>query len=139
MRVVVDASVAAKWYFPEPGRAAADALLEGAAAGRHDLLAPDLVAAELPNVLWKKVRREECDEETAREILDLWEVDRPRLVASDLLAPRALDLAFQLELSVYDALYLAAAIEFEAALATADGRLARAARSVLAEVLAVED
>ena len=35
---------------------------------------------------------------------------------------------------VYDCLYISTAIEFEAALATADARLARAARSVVAEV-----
>jgi predicted nucleic acid-binding protein len=50
------------------------------------------------------------------------------------LVPRALELSLRLDESVYDCLYVAAAIESEAALVTADARLARAARGVVAEV-----
>jgi len=58
----------------------------------------------------------------------------PRLVEAVPLVPRAFDLALRLDETVYDCLYLAAAIESEAALVTADARLARAARGVVAEV-----
>ncbi len=137
MRTVVDASVAAKWYLPEPGGDAADALLAEAAAGTGALLAPDLLVPELANVLWKKVRAGECGAADAGEVLDLLEDDCPTLLPSRELAPRALDLALALELTVYDGLYLAAAIESEARLATADAALARAAGSVLAEVVRI--
>jgi predicted nucleic acid-binding protein len=134
VRVVVDASVALKWYFDEAGSAAADRLLEAGIEGERELLAPDLVAAEFANVLWKKVRRGECEPDEARGILSLWEVDRPLLVPSVDLVPRALELALALEHPVYDCLYLAAAVESAAALATADRQLARVARMLLAEV-----
>jgi predicted nucleic acid-binding protein len=135
---VVDASVALKWYFDEDGSAAADRLLAQQAQGACDLLAPDLVVSEFANALWKKIRRGECDRPTAEGILQLWETDRPELVASSLLAGRALALAVELEHSVYDCLYLAAAIDHEAGFATADRRLARAARDLLARVELVE-
>ena len=134
MRTVVDGSVAVKWYFPEAGHESADRLLAEAVAGERELVAPDLIVAEFTNVLWKKVVRSECDAKTADAILGLWETDRPRLVASSVLARRALALATALRHPVYDCLYVAAAIALEAGFATADRRLAAAARSVLASV-----
>lgn len=139
MRIVVDASVAAKWYFPESGQASAAALLADGNEGRRDLIAPDLIDLELASVLWKRVRSRECSEEFAREVLVLWETDRPRLIGSRGLVGRALDLALRLDHPVYDCLYLAAAIEYGAALATADRQLERVARTVLAEVVRIAD
>jgi predicted nucleic acid-binding protein len=130
----VDGSVAAKWYFAEPGHEAADRILAAGIAGERELLAPDLIVPEFANVLWKRVRRHECSRPAAAEILVLWEVDCPRLVASSELAARAFGLANELDQSVYDCLYLALAIDMDASLATADRRLARAARSYLERV-----
>ncbi|HEY8155753.1 MAG TPA: hypothetical protein VII72_16610 [Myxococcota bacterium] len=39
-RIVVDGSVAAKWYFDEPGREVADRILASRIAGEHEVLAP---------------------------------------------------------------------------------------------------
>jgi predicted nucleic acid-binding protein len=134
LSIVTDASVAVKWYFPEPGHEAADRLLAAAISGERDLLAPDLIVAEFTNVLWKKIESSECDREAADAILALWQIDRPELVPSADLAARSLALATVLHHPVYDCLYLAAAIEYQAAFATADRRLARAARTVLSAV-----
>jgi predicted nucleic acid-binding protein len=134
LRTVVDASVALKWYFEEPGREAADAILEARIAGERDLLAPDLVVPEFANALWKKTRRGECSARDAAELWELWETDLPELLPSTELAPRALALANALDHSVYDCLYVAAAIEADAAFATADQTLARAARTVIGQV-----
>lgn len=134
MRTVVDASVVLKWYFDEPGTPVADRLLAEHANGERELLAPDLVVAELGNALWKRIRRRECDPATAGSILALWETEQPPLVPSSLLLSRALVLATRLEHPLYDCLYLAAALAYEASFATADRALARAARGVLREV-----
>ena len=138
MRIVVDGSVAAKWYFAEPGHEAADRVLAARIAGEHELLAPDLIVPEFVNVLWKRVRRQECSRAAAQVVLELWEVDRPSLVASSDLATQAFELATALDQSVYDCLYLALALEIEAPLVTADRQLARAARSVSAQVELIE-
>jgi predicted nucleic acid-binding protein len=134
MRTLVDASVAVKWYLPEPGERAAMRVLAEGIAGSRELLAPDWIVAEVANALRKKVKREECGEMEAQAILEAFETDTPELIESVPLVPRALELSLRLDESVYDCLYVAAAIESEAALVTADARLARAARGVVAEV-----
>ena len=48
-RLVVDASIAVKWYVPEANSTQAAAILESGA----ELLAPDLLVAEVGKVLWK--------------------------------------------------------------------------------------
>src|SRR5215212_8217090 len=53
MSVVVDASVVIKWFVPEAGSDAASRLL----ASEHRLEAPDLLFAEIANVVWKKILR----------------------------------------------------------------------------------
>ena len=54
-RLVVDASVAVKWFLPEAQSDAARALL----GSGHDLIAPELVYAELGIALVKRVRKGE--------------------------------------------------------------------------------
>jgi predicted nucleic acid-binding protein len=134
MRTVVDASVALKWYFPEPGENEAERILEEAGAGTRELIAPELIVAEFANALWKKKRRRECSEAQAHAFLEAFAIDAPALVEAEPLTSRALLLAFQLDETVYDCLYVAAAIEHGASLITADTRLARAARTVIADV-----
>ena len=134
MRTVVDASIAVKWYFRERNAEAATRVLAEGNEGARELLAPDWIVAEIANVLRKKVRREECSGRQAQTVLDAFESDAPELLDSVPLVPRALELALRLDESVYDCLYVAAAIEHEAALVTADARLARAARGIVAEV-----
>ena len=52
MKVVVDASVAAKWLVDEEGSDAADTLLDGS----FELFAPRLMASEVGSALRHKVR-----------------------------------------------------------------------------------
>jgi predicted nucleic acid-binding protein len=52
MRLVVDASVAIKWMIDEPDSDIADRLLDGG----HDLLAPELIIAEVISAAWKQRR-----------------------------------------------------------------------------------
>ncbi|MGB9858611.1 MAG: type II toxin-antitoxin system VapC family toxin [Moorellaceae bacterium] len=68
--IVVDAGVAVKWYIPESQWEAAVELLERAAKGDCHLWVPELVYAEVGNVLWKKCMRGEIDLEDARKILE---------------------------------------------------------------------
>ena len=57
MRLVVDAGVAVKWLVAEEGSDAADRLL----ANDDDLYAPRLMASEVANALWRKVRLGEIE------------------------------------------------------------------------------
>jgi predicted nucleic acid-binding protein len=115
---VVDASVAAKWLVAEPGSDAARRVLEGPGP----LIAPDLLIAEVGNVLWKKVTRRAINRRHAQEAI-IWLPELfDRLFDSAALAPRALEIAVEHGATVYDSLYvaLAEAAGSDAVLVTAD-------------------
>ena len=67
--IVLDASVVAAAFFAERHSEAAQKLL----VSGGDLCAPDLIYAEVANVIWKRYRRKEIDEGEATELLtDVW-------------------------------------------------------------------
>jgi predicted nucleic acid-binding protein len=115
---VIDASVAAKWVVAEVGSEAARRILEGPGP----LIAPDVLVAEVGNVLGKKVTRKAMTRRHAKEAM-VWLPELfDRLFDSAALAPRALEIAMEHGATVYDGLYLALleAAGGEAALVTAD-------------------
>lgn len=115
---VVDASVAAKWFFPEEHSEYARRLL----ARRHTLFAPDLIWAELGDITWKRRRRGELESDEAAQLLaDLIRLPLQILPSQALVAP-ALELAVATDRTVYDCLYLAAAIGRKCRLVTANER-----------------
>jgi predicted nucleic acid-binding protein len=131
-RVVVDASVAMKWFVPEELSTESRQLL----ATGYELLAPDLIWAELGNVLWKKHRRRELDERTATRLLRDFSRVPIEFHASEHWAEGALELAIRYGVTVYDGLYLALAAGNACRLVTADQRLHRACQGgPLAQVL----
>jgi predicted nucleic acid-binding protein len=121
MTLVVDASVACKWYLAEP---LAD-LARGLIVSGERLLAPDLILVEVANVLWQRLRRNEIPREQALlAIRHLPTVPSALVQASGLLS-RAVEVAVALDHPVYDGLYLALAEEESAELVTTDERLLR--------------
>lgn len=119
MTVVIDASVALKWFVEEEGTSQAAALL----AGQDMLIAPDLIVAEVANAGWKAVRSgtmlpEQHDHAAARLPLAF-----DSLIPLASLAPSAVAIARLLDHPVYDCFYLALAEERAAKLITADRRL----------------
>jgi predicted nucleic acid-binding protein len=136
-RVVIDASVAVKWFLPEEFSANARMLL----AADYQLLAPDLLWAELGNVLWKRQRRGELGQETARRLLRDFSRLPIEFHAADRWTEAALDLAMRQGVTVYDGLYLALAAGNECRVVTADRRLyeARQAGALAGALSWVED
>ena len=94
---------------------------------KSGLIAPELIYAECGQVLHKKRTQKILTDEELNGLLDSI-LDLPiRLFAhGDLLKP-ACDLAAELNLTVYDALFLALAKRHSAPLLTADGKLRHAA------------
>lgn len=133
MKQIVDASVAIKWAVDEDLRSQARSLLQGTS----ELLAPDFIAVEIGNVLWKKVKRGEISALQARAALPVVTNAFSRLVPVGPFATRALELAIELAHPVYDCLYLATAEAEGASLVTADLRLLDVLRGTRFEALAI--
>ena len=120
MSLVVDASVALKWFLSEePNANRAVAILQDEAI----LIAPDFLIAEVCNAAWRSARLGRINHAQLSEIA----ANLPRffdaLVSATVLAPRAVAIAGQLGHPVYDCLYLALAEAEQADLVTADTRL----------------
>ena len=126
--LVVDASVAAKWFLPagEPLREEALALLEAYAGGDIRFLVPDLFWAEIANIAWKAARQRRLSRgDAAAAVAALLERAFPTTAAAALLSD-ALAIALAYDRTVYDSLYVALAVATRGVLVTADERLADA-------------
>ena len=127
--LVIDASVAAKWFLPskyEPHADIAVGLLKRYAAGDVRLVVPDLFWAELGNIFWKAVRQGRWQRSRAEEALRLAQARLFPTVSSNALLQDAFQISSSFDRTVYDSLYVALAIASKATLVTADERLANA-------------
>lgn len=124
--VVLDASMAAKCYFLEPGQQRAVALVLSGII----ILAPDLIFSEIANVAAKKFRRGQVSLDLAQDaVADIGTLINEVISASSL-ALAGFNLAASHGFSAYDGIYLALAELRGAVLATADERLIARANKV---------
>ena len=129
--IVIDASLAFKWFVEERDSDAAVAF-----ASTSDLVAPSLLRSELGNALWKKVMRKEIAADGATSALGSIDTFIGEWVELAELTPSAFAIAVELEHPVYDCYYLALAEARASKLATADDRFAaRCSRSRFASLL----
>lgn len=137
MRIVVDASVAIKWYVQEPHTAAASRFLD---AG-FDLFAPDLLWCEFGNILWKKRLRGDLTAAAAQQIIG--ELKRVAINIEPVapLLEAAFDIAVRVSRTVYDSAYLALAERLGCRCVTADEKLYNSLQRdrIAAHLLWVED
>ena len=120
--LVVDASVAVKWFVPEiHSEHAAKLLGKGV-----PLLAPDLIHAEIGNTLLKKWKKGELDANAALGIIE--DFNRFPLICTrcSTLSGGAWAVAEKAGITYYDALYAALALLESVPFITADQRLYRA-------------
>lgn len=134
---VLDASVVVKWWFSEDDVLLADAahtFLKAYHAGDLEIHAPDLLYAEVGNVLWKATRLRNWPPRAARQaVKDLVDLGLSAHPLSGLLQS-AFDLAVAYGITIYDATYLALARRLGVPCYTADRRLIRAVGDSIPEV-----
>lgn len=126
---IIDASVAAKWLLPSAGEPLAEEALEllrDYVEGRLRMIVPDLFWAELGNILWKAVRLRRIPDSTATKALQVMVGRNLPTVSSRVLLDDAFAIARTFDRTLYDALYLALAVQSKCPCITADERLARA-------------
>ena len=127
--LVVDASVAAKWFLPaarETLTREALQLLKRYSSGELRFLVPDLFWAEFANVLWKAVRQRRWQQASAEIAVRAMRDRNFPTVPSLTLLEDAFAIATAFDRSIYDSIYLALALASKTHFVTADERLANA-------------
>ena len=121
--VVIDCSVAAKWFVGGHHWEKALSILKSHRTETLTLLAPDFIQVELANVLWKLQRGGHLKLQFAQEALNEFStIEITYTVATELLAD-AFALAVKHKRSVYDSLYIALSVRAGCPMITADERL----------------
>jgi len=120
--LVIDASVAVKWLVVEEGSTDARDLLHDG----EELHVPRLLASEVANAVWRKVRLGQVDRRTGPQLVATIQDMPVRWHSDETLGADALRLAIALDRPVYDLVYLALAQRLGARLVTADQRFANA-------------
>ena len=121
--MIVDASVALKWFITE-----ADSDLAGRLLRRTDLTAPAVLKIEVGYVLTKRVRQRTL---TRDQAVDIWH-DLPgsiALIEDGPLLDSAFELSLELGSAFYDCVYLAQAVRDDDVVVTADERFIESVRS----------
>jgi predicted nucleic acid-binding protein len=119
MPLVIDASVAFKWFVPEVDDDRALALLDS----DEMLLAPDLIFAEVANAMWVRLRKLDSGLQAVVEAQSqLAQILTQTPPARDLVS-RASQIAFAINDSIYDCIYLALCERDGLILTTADEKL----------------
>lgn len=119
---IVDSSIFVKYFAKEPG-------WEEAAGHLMQPVSIELSLAEVANALSKKISAGELEHADAELFLRKMMVITRLLAHGDVVVP-ALKIAVEKRVTVYDALFIAAALKNKAALATSDSRQASAAREL---------
>jgi predicted nucleic acid-binding protein len=125
--IVPDASVAAKWFLPRLNEPLADEaidLLRQYERGLLHFIVPSIFWAEIGNIFWKAARIGRWSQEAALAAAQqMLGRQFPTVADSELLAD-AISIALALKRTVYDSLYMALAMRYNAEMVTADERLA---------------
>ncbi|MBU1024099.1 type II toxin-antitoxin system VapC family toxin [bacterium] len=119
--LIVDASVAAKWFFEEVHTEKALNILDE----KYTLYAPDYFMLEITNLLCKRIRRKEITKKESDSIRNALSKMPVVFHEFEPLIDSAYEIAHFTGSSLYDCIYLALAILLEGQLVTADLRLSK--------------
>lgn len=136
MKLVVDASVAAKWFNLEELSEKAVEIKEAYIKGDLELTAPMHIIYEVGNSIWKNPRLTEADALDA--VTALVQLDLQLLEPTTERATRAMEIARSTNITFYDAIYLQTAEELNIALVTDDQTQITAGKSI-AKVIVLQE
>ncbi len=119
--IILDASVAAKWFTTESGGKEAVELMRSGL----DLYAPDFFLIEMDNLFSKWVRRGDMSRLEAEEARDILAAQPIFFFENAELRSHAWEIATMTGRAMYDCLYVALAVALAGVMVTADARLAK--------------
>ena len=117
--VVIDTSTVVKWYIPEQHHEQARALRDDFLNGKHDLCAPALMPFEAVNALNYSGYYDGERLQEATNSIDNYGIE---LVSFGSVGP-IVEITNTVDITVYDAAYVALAVERDATVYTADRNL----------------
>jgi predicted nucleic acid-binding protein len=124
--LVVDSSVAVKWFVVEPYSIEARRILDAYQNGILSFLAPDLINAEFGNIIWKKHIFQGLTAPDAQDVLEKFRQLQFTFTLTAGLLDDAYKIAVTHRRTVYDALYLALSVRESCQCVTADEKLVNA-------------
>lgn len=133
--LVIDSSVAVKWFVAEPHSAEARRILEDYQKGTISFLAPDLINAEFGNVVWKKQMFQGLDAADAQDIIDKFCSLHFTLTPIASLLDEAYKIAVTHRRTVYDSLYLALSLREGCQYVTADEKFVNAVSALFSNLI----
>lgn len=124
--IVIDANTLVKLALEEPYSKEVREFIRNALSGEDEIATVDIALAESLNAIWKhnvaiKDLSDQKAELAGAEILQFWE-DLNK-IPSHLIADKARRIAKSHKLSIYDSLYVAAAMKPDSVLLTFDGAI----------------
>lgn len=125
-QLVVDSSVVVKWFVVEPYSTEARRILNDYQAGVLTLLAPDLLYAEVGNIVWKKHIFQGMTAVDAQLVVDTFRTMTFVQTSTAALLDSAYLLAVIHRRTVYDMLYVALSAQEACQFVTADEKLVNA-------------
>jgi len=132
--IVLDASVAAKWYLVEAGTDQAEALIESG----NELCAPAVIRLEVLSAISRRFRMGGLSAGDAEATMAEWLEDLDSSVMTlspdDLDLDRAIQLSLRIRHPVVDCLYLACAMRLGADLVTTDENMYHRAQGAYARI-----
>ncbi len=121
-KIVIDASVAVKWFNPEELSSEALELRDMHVNAQVHIFAPDLLLYEVINAIkWNSEFNKNDVSKAAGSLEDLM------ITYKEILPVAAVDIAYNYNLTIYDSSYIALARKLDTILITADDKLRKAA------------
>ena len=122
-KIVIDSSVAIKWFIAQDYSLEANKILDTYQAQQITLIAPDLIYAEIGNIVWKIQRFQGLTNHEAEMILDLFQQIQLKIFPADELLKDAYQFAVNYQRTVYDSVYVVLSIRENCKFITADEKL----------------
>jgi len=138
-QLVVDSSVAIKWVLPKPNSLQALDILEQHQTGKLRLLAPDLIYAEIGNIVWKLSRFGSLSKDECLQALKLFQLINFGITPSHAILEIAYQFALAYQRTVYDSLYVVLSQRYQCPLVTDDIKLVNALNLAPVNLIALQD
>lgn len=137
--VVVDSSVASKWFLPETDSPQADRLFVDVRSKGDRLVVLDLALVEITNAIWKRCHMGLASADQSRQQLQKLHSSPLHIEPATRLLGAGLEIALKHDRAVYDALFVALADDLKLPGVTADEPLYRAIRGGFPNVILLRD